>query len=337
MSDMKKTLPKSKTNITKNIQSFFHANVMHLETLAPVGLFVLLFVFNCIFTKNFASVITLRNLIIQSASLCLVALGITLVIAAGNIDISLGSGFAWNAVIFAMIMKATDNIFLAAIAVTVSAVAIGTINGILVSKFKIQAMIATMAMMYILRSLGKVITESHIISFRNATLGKIVYFKAFGVIPIHFFVILIPTILILILVRKTRYGVSIEACGDNYAAARTAGVPVLGYILSTYIICNLLTAMGGVLETVIVSSANPMQMGLMYEMRAIAAVVIGGTSIAGGKPNIIGTVFGVLIMRIISMMINMNNISEEWSFVVTALVIIVTIGLQNIRKIRRAN
>ena len=99
-----------------------------------------------------------------------------------------------------------------------------------------------------------------------------------------------------------------------------------------YVICNLLTALAGIFDAGSVSSADPMAMGILLEMDAIAATVIGGTSISGGKPNFIGTVFGVFILQIITIMINMNNISEQWSYIVTAAIIIVAVVFQNLRK-----
>ena len=101
-------------------------------------------------------------------------------------------------------------------------------------------------------------------------------------------------------------------------------------------IFNLLTAMAGIFDAGSVSSADPMALGILMEMDAIAATVIGGTSITGGRPNFVGTVFGVFILQIITIMINMNNISEQWSYIITAAIIIAAVVFQNLKKMKEA-
>ena len=137
-------------------------------------------------------------------------------------------------------------------------------------------------------------------------------------------------------VRKTPFGIYIEACGDNLDAAKKSGIRVVFYTVTAYVICNLLTAMAGIFDAGSVSSADPMALGILMEMDAIAATVIGGTSITGGRPNFVGTVFGVFILQIITIMINMNNISEQWSYIITAAIIIAAVVFQNLKKMKEA-
>lgn len=302
--------------------------------MAPIA-FLLIVLVNCMFTPNFATWFTIRNIFSQSASTALIAIGMTLVIASGGIDISVGSGYCWNAVIFGMAYLSTGSLLLSLLAAMASAVLIGALNGMLVAKFRIQPMIATMTMMYILRSLSKVLTNGRVIRIRSEFLSDFVYLKFFnGIVPVQFILILIPVLLAVFLVKKTPFGLYIEACGDNMLAAKTAGVKVLKNTLAAYVICNVLAAMGGIFDAAMVSSVDSMAMGIGYEMDAIAATVIGGTPISGGKPNIVGSVFGVFILRVIIIMINMNNIPEQWSYVVSALVIIVAVFVQNLRQSR---
>lgn len=309
----------------------------HKRTLTTPLIFAGLFFFNCLLTKNFAGWYTVRSILTQSTSLVLIAIGTTFVIAAGGIDISLGSGFAWNAILFALVLQQTGSLAAALLAVLVSAVAIGLINGINVARFRVQPMIATMAMMYILRAFSKVLTNGANVRIRSPLLKEFCYMKFFGgVIPIQLFIVLIPLAAALILVKKTFFGIYIEACGDNLEAARISGIRVVLCTVSAYIICNVLTALAGVFDAGSVSSADPMAMGILMEMDAIAATVIGGTSITGGRPNFIGTIFGVFILRMITIMINMNNIPEQWSYIVTAATIIAAVVFQNIKKLKEA-
>lgn len=122
-------------------------------------LFAALFAINCFITPNFANWYTVRSIITQSTSLMLIAIGATFVISAGYIDISLGSGMAWNSVLFALVLKSTGSVWIAFTVMLLSATVIGLINGINTSYFKIQPMIATMSMMYILRAFSKVLTN----------------------------------------------------------------------------------------------------------------------------------------------------------------------------------
>ena len=295
---------------------------------------VVLFIYNSIVTTNFFSMITIRNLINQSTSLILMGLGQTLIISAGCIDISMGSGFCWGAVVFGLMIQLTGNVAIALIVCIASAAVVGLINGVLVGHFKIQTMIVTMAMMYILRSVSKAVTKCAIVRFRNDWLNGFIVKKFFGVIPVQLFIVLIATIIILVIVKRSRLGVYFEACGDNLIAAKTAGIRTELYIIVVYVIGNSLAFLGGVYDAAVVSSVDPTSLGIGYEFVAIAAAVIGGTPIIGGRPNVLGTVFGVCILKLISMMIQMNNISSDWSYVITAVIIFAAIIVQNFRKIR---
>lgn len=325
---------KSSNNLIRTEISFRSRFFIWLNNNMAVFIFLLLFIYNSLTTPNFFHFQTIINLVNQSTSLILVALGSTLVISAGCIDISLGSGFAWNALIFAMIIQKTGNVALALFAAIISATIIGIINGTLVARFRIQAMIATMATLYIFRSLSRAISNSSMIRFRNEWLGNFLLSRVFGAIPKQFFMITLATIFVLVLVRRSKYGVYFEACGDNYLAANTAGLKTVLYTILAYVICNIFTALGGILDASVINSVDPVILGQFFEFRAIAAAVIGGTPITGGKPNIIGTVFGVFILKIVNMMINMNNISAYWSFVVTAIIIIGAIIIQNLNKLK---
>lgn len=333
-------------NLTKDkssgqIKSNFQTRYENLKKLAlnivnnymAILIFAFLFIYNSLTTPNFFHIQTLINLVNQSTSLILVALGVTLVISAGCIDISLGSGFAWNALIFAIIIRQTGSVAFALLCAVLSATIIGIINGTLVARFGIQAMIATMATMYIFRSLSRAISNSSMISFRNEWLGNFLLNRVFGTIPIQFFMIVLATLFALVLVKRSKYGVYFEACGDNYLAANTAGLKTVFYTIFAYVICNIFTALGGILDASVINSVDPVILGQFFEFRAIAAAVIGGTPITGGKPNIIGTVFGVFILKLVNMMINMNNISANWSFVITALIIIGAIIIQNLNRL----
>ena len=298
------------------------------QYMAPI-IFFLLFAVNCVTTKNFFSINTVWNLIMQSTANVFISIGVTIVISGGGIDIAIGSTMAICAIAFAFTLNATGSVVVAFLAAIVLGAGCGAISGVLIAKFKIQAMIATMAMMYILRSLSKVVTRGATISYYNAFLSKFAFYRIGG-IPIQVFIILVVTIAAYLLVNKTKFGVYVEACGDNYKASYTSGIRVVKCLTATYAICGVTAALAGIQESLLVSSSDPNNMGLAYEMDAIAATIVGGTAITGGKPNIIGTVFGAFTLKLITQMINMNNIQFEYSYIVKAVVIILAVLIRNI-------
>ena len=304
------------------------------NTMVAPAVFLLLFFFNCVFTKNFASINTIWNLVMQTTAVLLISLGMTMVISGGGIDISIGSIMAITAMTFAKTINATDSVALALLLSFAVGVVCGLINGVVVARFHIQPMIATMAMMYILRSLSKVWSNGGTVSF-NSSLSKWVYYRIGGVLPIQVFIILAAGILFFILAYYTRFGVYVEACGNNLSAARSAGVRVIFYSIMTYVLCGVMAASAGILESLMVSSADPINLGEAYEMDAIAATVVGGTPIAGGKPNIVGTIFGAFTLQMITQMINMNNVQFEYTYVVKSVVIILAVLAHSIKNRRR--
>ena len=300
-------------------------------------LFAALFAINCFITPNFANWYTVRSIITQSTSLMLIAIGATFVISAGYIDISLGSGMAWNSVLFALVLKSTGSVWIAFTVMLLSATVIGLINGINTSYFKIQPMIATMSMMYILRAFSKVLTNGAVVRIRVSWLRDMCYIRFFnGAVPIQALIIAVPLAIGLFLARKTMFGICLESIGDNRQAAYLTGIKVVKNVVAAYILCNILSAIGGVWDSSSVSSADPMSLGILYEMDAIAALVIGGTPISGGRANLVGTVFGVFILKIIDFMISMTNVPEQWSYVVSAAVIVTVVTIQNVKRMRHS-
>ena len=126
-----------------------------------------------------------------------------------------------------------------------------------------------------------------------------------------------------------RFGAYVEAMGDNRKAARLAGVKVSGMLILIYILSGFLAGVAGLVEAMRMSAADPINFGLQIEVDAIAATAIGGTNMAGGKANLAGTVAGVFVMQIITVMVNMNNIPYSYSLVIKTIVVILAVCVQN--------
>lgn len=290
--------------------------------------FFLLFLYNCVTTPNFVRFTTIQNLFVQSFPIVLISFGMTLVIATANIDISVGSGMALAAVIFAMVVKGGGGFVAALLIAALAGAFFGGFCGILVAKFEIQSMIVTMAMLYMLRGIAKGLSGGALISYQDSFISGLSYYKIAGVIPLHLVIILSIFGIMYFVVEKTRYGTYVEAVGNNPKAARIAGVDVNKTLISVYIISGVLAALAGAEQCVMVSVADSANVGLTKEFDAIAATVVGGTPMSGGKPNLVGTFFAALLLQLINMMVNMNNIYYALAYIIKALLIIGAVLIQ---------
>lgn len=290
--------------------------------------------FNCVFTENFISSITIWNLVIQSTTVMFLALGMTTVIATGGIDISVGSVMALAAMIAAKLIF-QKQVFLGVVGGLGVAALCGFIVGVIIIKFKVQPMITTLAMMYALRGIAKVVNSGVVMNYKNRGFSNFAYIRIGGVVPIQLVIILVLVAAMYVLLRKTRFGFYVEAYGNNPRAARIAGIDTVMVVILCYMICAVLAGCSGLMEAALVTGVDPSNMGLTKEMDAIAATAVGGTLMTGGRPNVIGTVCGVFVMQLITMMVNMNNIPYSYSLVLKTLIIIAAVFIQNVSGKRR--
>ena len=287
----------------------------------------LLILFNGIFTNNFLRMNTCWNIVIQCTTIMLVSLGMTVVIASGGIDISIGPIMALAAIVFARMLEYSAlYAVLAALAVSVIC---GLLNGVIIAKFQIQPMIVTLGMMNMVRGFAELMNDGRTYSFHHPVFSELGYYRIGGEIPIQLLIIVIAIVLMYLLIKKMRFGAYVEAMGDNRKAARLAGVKVSGMLILIYILSGFLAGVAGLVEAMRMSAADPINFGLQIEVDAIAATAIGGTNMAGGKANLAGTVAGVFVMQIITVMVNMNNIPYSYSLVIKTIVVILAVCVQN--------
>ena len=152
-----------------------------------------------------------------------------------------------------------------------------------------------------------------------------------GKVPVRTIIWFICIVIVFIIVSKTRFGICIESYGDNSKASQIAGINIMLLIPVCYIICNILACIAGFVEMGYSSIVDPGNMGLTKEMDAIAATVLGGTSIDGGKTHIWGTVCGAMVLQLITIMVNMNNVPSSYAKIIKAIIIILAVYVQNIR------
>ncbi len=295
--------------------------------------FVLLIIFNCFFTENFMSKVTFINLMIQSSKVILVSLGMTLVIATSGIDISVGSAMSLGATISAIFLS--KNMPAGILISLIVVLAMGWLAGILVSKFVILPMVVTLALRYIMRGMAKGISGRGTVSYNNQDLTQFFIHRVGDIFPIHFFIILIAAIVVYLLVNKMKFGLKVESYGNNPVATRNVGINTIKTVSACYVIAAFFSWCSGQLDMVMVSSADPATIGSDMDLDAIAAVLVGGTPITGGYPNVIGSVFGALILQLVTMMCNMNNIPYSVSLIIKACIIVFALFFHGLGKNKR--
>lgn len=280
---------------------------------------------------------------IQSISLAtvqplLLGLGLTLVIIAGGIDLSVGFTVGLASVIAARAMQIFDpnlpllvSFLLAALVAMAAALAVGFVNGILVSKFNVPPFIGTLGMYGIARGLGFLTAEGTTVPTDNAVNSNFGNQFLFGFIPVPVLVTVILVLFMHYLLSRTRFGQYTYAIGGNRNAAIRAGINVSRHTITLYMLTALLAGIAGIIYTARFT-AGAAQAGEPTLLDAIAAVVIGGASLFGGEGTIRGTVIGALIIAVIQFGLVFINVPPFWQFIAVGSVIIISVLVDQARR-----
>lgn len=293
---------------------------------AAVGALILLVVANALFTPNFATGSNLWNILLQVSTVVIAAVGMTLVIATGGIDLSVGSVMAIAGAVAAVMLDRGTFVALAAAATV--ATLVGILNGALIATMRVQPIVVTLATLIAGRGLAQVIShDGELVSISNdgfAILGR----GHVGPVPVQVVVAVLTVLVALFLLRSMKVGRYLLAVGGNPAAARLAGVPVRRTLISAYAASGLLAGLAGLIVASRLGASDAAKIGQNMELDAIAAVVIGGTALSGGRATILGTVIGALIMQVIATSFNMLLVPYAWSLALKAAIILVAVYLQ---------
>lgn len=307
----------------------------------PLTALILLVIVNIIVNPNFARVTVMDgqlygnpiNILRESAPLMLVALGMTIVIATRGIDLSVGAVMAVSSAVALTILDDSDNphnlgVVTVAIAVAVLVgLVLGAWNGFLVSVLGIQPIIATLVLMLAGRGVALLITGGHITTVVSDPY-KFISRGYLLVLPIAFFIWVAVVAIVGFFERRTALGMLTESVGINPEASRLAGVRSRGIIWSAYILSGTLAGIAGVIFASDTMAADANNTGFLIELYAILAVVLGGTSLMGGKFSIAGTVVGVLIVKALDSTILFMGIPPDQSPVFFAVVVVLVVLLQ---------
>lgn len=276
------------------------------------------------------------NLLRQASFNGLIAFGMTCVILSGGIDLSVGSTFALSAIVCAEMIGHGVPVIVAVPVALLVGVALGLISGLLVTKGRLQPFIATLITMTAYRGLAMILTDGKPISRLAESSGDSVLFKAMGKgnfiftfapdfkIPIPIIILVVVFGIMYFMLKHTTFGRRLYATGSNAKCAALSGVNIDRVKMSVYAISGFLSAMAGLIMISRVDSAQPI-MGSGYELDAIAAVALGGTSMNGGRGRIAGTIAGVLIIAVLNNGLNILGVTSYYQSVVKAVVILVAV------------
>jgi ribose transport system permease protein len=300
---------------------------------------VLLFVTGAILEPDtFPTWDNIRNMLTQASVIGVLAMGMTFVIATAGIDLSVGSMVAAAGVFGGVMLGDTGTSTLVFILMAVGfATVLGSINAVAVAYGRVVPFIATLAMFSIGRGIALLLNDKLPVSlldlnggnFGDPAVFSLLWFgngRILG-IPVSVYVFLAITIGAWVLLNRTRYGRYVVAVGGNREAARIAGVPVRRIIFSVYVLMGVLAGVATVLLCARLGSASPVS-GNLYELDAIGAVVIGGTSLAGGRASIVGTFLGVITFALIFSLMTQLNLSTEVQQVTKGLIVLGAVLLQ---------
>ncbi|MCW8348483.1 ribose ABC transporter permease [Vibrio sp. ZSDZ65] len=283
---------------------------------------------------NFFTVDNILNILRQTSVNAIIAVGMTLVILTAGIDLSVGSVLALCGAFAASLVGLEVPVMIAVPTALVAGAALGAISGIIIAKGKVQAFIATLVTMTLLRGVTMVYTDGRPISTGfTETADAFAWFGtgyALGIpVPVWLMVLVFASVWYLL--NHTRFGRYVYALGGNESATRLSGINVDKVKIGVYAICGLLAALAGIIVTSRLSSAQPTA-GMGYELDAIAAVVLGGTSLMGGRGRIMGTLIGALIIGFLNNALNLLDVSSYYQMIAKAVVILLAVLVDNKNK-----
>ena len=295
------------------------------QKLLAFGALILLLIFFSFGSEYFFTKANIINILLATAVNGILAVGVTFVIITGGIDLSIGTGMTFSAVMAGVAVTYLGlPVWIGVLVGLLTGGLIGFINGFNVAKLKLPAFIATLGMMMIAKGLSLVVSGAKPIYFTNTpSFAKISTGSLFG-FPMAALVFLVSAVVAHILLNKTILGRYNFAIGSNEQATRLSGINTDRWMIMIHTVTGLYVGLAGVVIAARLNSAQP-ALGQGYELDAIAACVIGGTSLSGGKGTISGTVIGAFIMSTLLNGLRIMSVPQEWQTVLTGIIVIAAV------------
>ncbi|HOC94027.1 MAG TPA: ABC transporter permease [bacterium] len=300
----------------------------------------LVFVYFAVSAPGFLTANNIARIPLQSAFVILIATGMTMVIITGGIDLSVGSVVAFTAVIFSLILRQyAVAVPLAILGALIAGATSGAFVGFFIVKFRVPPFIATLAMMTIARGLARLFAQNSKIFIENPAIEKysdFIMIKEIAItnaIGVPYLVVLMLAVVVFLglVLMKTRFGRYVTATGGNEEATKLSGVNVNQVKFMVYVINAFLAAVVGVMMASKFMNGNP-EFGVMWELDAIAACVVGGTSLMGGKGNIFKTLFGALLIGMLDNGLLAQGRSSEMIYIIKGIIILGAVIIDQVKE-----
>jgi ribose/xylose/arabinose/galactoside ABC-type transport system permease subunit len=278
--------------------------------------------------RDFRQLPNLQNILLQASFAGIGACGMTLLIIGGSFDLSVAGLLALCAITVAKVQPIAGIVPSIGAALLVG-IFLGIVNGLVVTKARVPAFIATLGMLYVYVALALIWTNSQVSVIADASYRRLGTGKIAGV-PIPFLTMIAAYLLCYAILRYVTYGRYVRAIGSNERAARVAGLPVDRVRIFAFVLVGFFTAVASVLLSATLSSANA-TMATGYELSVIAVVVIGGTSLTGGRGTLLGSFTGALMFAVISNGLNMFGVGAYWQYVAVGLILVTALAIEGLR------
>jgi ribose transport system permease protein len=308
-----------------------------LQQFLAFGALIALFAFFAVASPNFLTTSNVFGILLAASVTGILALGATFIIATGGIDLSVGTAMTLCSVMTAVFAtRAGLPMILAVLLGVAFGALIGLINGLNVAVLGIPPFIATLAMMMVASGLSLVITDASPLYFTSVPgFGQIALGTLIPRVPNAVLIFLALAALAGVLLNKSLIGRYALSIGSNEEATRMSGIDTRAWLIRIYVLAGVFTGIGGVVMAARLNSAQP-ALGLGYELEAIAAVVIGGTSLSGGRASILGTMIGAILMATLNNGLQIMAIPQEWQKVAVGVVILIAVFADNVRRRRES-
>jgi len=298
-----------------------------------IGLILVAIVFGVLIGSQFFAPANVELMARQAAIVCMAALGMTVVIATGGIDLSVGSIIALATVAIALMLRADQPPLLAALAGVGAAAVCGLINGIVITQLRVVPFIVTLGTMLIVRGAAKGLAEERRIEAPTTWLNDLLRTQSSLLLPGGIWAVIVLALIVAGVLRYTRFGRHVFAIGSNERMARLCGVAIGRTKILVYTMSAALAGMAGLLQFSKLSVGDP-TVAIGLELDVIAAVIIGGGSLTGGRGTVLGTIIGAAIMTIIQIGCSQKGLPNWVQQIVTGGIIVVAVALDRVRSTR---
>lgn len=307
---------------------------MDLRGLALLGVLIILVIIFSFLAPNFLKLANFMNLGMYSATMAITAAGMTFVIIAGGVDISVGGIMSVCGIFTAYLIAATDNAVLSVIAGLLLGILIGFINGILVTKLKVNSIIITIGTMSILKGTVYLISGGRMVAYKRLdALNYLGPQRIGGVFPMALLIMIIVFIVGGFILSRLKFGRHVYATGGNVQNARLAGVKVDFIMVAVFVISGLAAGLSGIILTSMLGAGMP-QIGLGKEIDVIAATILGGAALSGGKGNLFGTIVGVMIIVVVGNALTQLGFITFWQDIFKGFILILAVYFDQLREIK---